>query len=63
MEDIRCDCGKLICQVEGDAVVIKCRHCKRLIRIHLDERGRAGPSLPAAEDRQLVVSGMRASRL
>lgn len=34
MQDIRCACKKIICQVEGDAVIIKCRHCKRYIYIY-----------------------------
>ena len=33
-DDLRCSCKKLLCQVEGDDVVIKCRHCKKVIYIH-----------------------------
>lgn len=33
MEDLRCKCGKIICQIEGSSIIIKCRHCKRLIII------------------------------
>lgn len=33
MQDIRCECGKIVCQTDQEYVVIKCRHCKRLILI------------------------------
>lgn|GEM_PF-1054894 len=33
MEDLRCQCGKIVCQIEGNDIIIKCRHCKRYIRI------------------------------
>lgn len=33
-KDLRCTCKKLVCQVEGDDLIIKCRHCKKLIYIH-----------------------------
>ncbi|WP_366921845.1 hypothetical protein MFMK1_002262 [Metallumcola ferriviriculae] len=38
MQDIRCVCNKIICQVDEGAIVIKCRHCKRfiIIRTHGD---------------------------
>ncbi len=45
MENVRCRCGKILCQAEGDfvpagdlpqdtVILIKCRHCKRFIAIH-----------------------------
>lgn len=34
MENFRCQCKKIVCQIEGDTVIIKCRHCKRYIHIH-----------------------------
>jgi len=34
MKDFRCTCKKLIFQIEGNTVIIKCRHCKRYIHIH-----------------------------
>lgn len=46
MEDIRCTCHKIICQVNDDEIIIKCRHCKRYIVIHT-----AGPPV-AMETRQ-----------
>ena len=33
MKDFRCTCKKIVCQIEGDMVIIKCRHCKRYIHI------------------------------
>jgi len=33
MEDLLCCCDKLICQIEGDDIIIKCRYCKRMILI------------------------------
>ncbi|GAW91445.1 hypothetical protein CHY_0353 [Calderihabitans maritimus] len=33
LENLRCKCGKIVCQFEGNTVVIKCRHCKRFIII------------------------------
>jgi phage FluMu protein Com len=47
MKDLRCRCGKILCQIEGEAVraeerseeanviFIKCRHCKRYMAIHI----------------------------
>lgn len=37
MENLKCQCGKIICQVEGDTLIIKCRHCKRYIKISTKE--------------------------
>lgn len=34
MESFRCQCRKIVCQIEGDSIIIKCRHCKRYIHIH-----------------------------
>lgn len=33
MENFRCQCKKIVCQIEGDTIIIKCRHCKRYIHI------------------------------
>lgn len=33
MEDLLCCCEKLICQIDGDNIIIKCRYCKRVILI------------------------------
>lgn len=34
MQDFRCGCKKIVFQVEGDSILIKCRHCKRYIQIN-----------------------------
>ncbi|HEX3033228.1 MAG TPA: hypothetical protein VHS59_13525 [Bacillota bacterium] len=34
MLDFRCECKKIVFQLEGDAIIVKCRHCKRFIRIN-----------------------------
>ena len=33
MDDLKCLCGKIVCQKEDNIIIIKCRHCKRLIII------------------------------
>ena len=33
MNDLRCQCGKIVCQSEENLVIIKCRHCKRYMLI------------------------------
>ncbi len=33
-QDLRCSCKKLVCQIEGEDIIIKCRHCKKMIYIH-----------------------------
>ncbi|MDA8442687.1 MAG: hypothetical protein M0Z55_09985 [Peptococcaceae bacterium] len=35
--DIKCLCGKIISQQKERYLVIKCRHCKRLVLIPLDD--------------------------
>lgn len=32
-KDLRCTCKKLLFQVDGDDIIIKCRHCKKIIII------------------------------
>lgn len=34
MDDFRCQCKKIVFQVDGDNIIIKCRHCKRYIHIY-----------------------------
>ncbi|MBO8167598.1 MAG: hypothetical protein H0Z35_00270 [Thermoanaerobacteraceae bacterium] len=34
LENLRCQCGKIVCQLDEKIVVIKCRHCKRFIVIN-----------------------------
>ena len=38
MENVRCRCDKIVAQLDGQKVVIKCRHCKRAVIISLDPR-------------------------
>ncbi len=33
MQNFRCQCKKITFQLEGDTIIIKCRHCKRYIYI------------------------------
>lgn len=37
MIDIRCECGKIVCQSDHEFIVVKCRHCKRFTFIKMDE--------------------------
>lgn len=38
MVDVRCECGKILCQHEAQVVIIKCRHCKRLLSLTVGEK-------------------------
>lgn len=38
--DIKCACGKIVSQQKEHVLVIKCRHCKRLVLIHLNDLGK-----------------------
>lgn len=33
MDGFLCDCDKLICQIKNNDIIIKCRHCKRVVLI------------------------------
>lgn len=33
MNKFRCQCHKVVCQIQKDTIIIKCRHCKRYIHI------------------------------
>lgn len=37
MKEVRCDCGKIVCQSDQKYIVIKCRHCKRFVFLSLEE--------------------------
>lgn len=37
MELLRCKCGKIVCELKANIIVIKCRHCKRYINIDTKE--------------------------
>lgn len=38
MHDLRCQCGKIVCQSNENMVIIKCRHCKRYMVIKMGPR-------------------------
>ncbi|TDA69805.1 MAG: hypothetical protein D9V47_04265 [Clostridia bacterium] len=63
MENFRCQCKKIVCQLEGDTVIIKCRHCKRYIYIHtkglVNIEYRLGPE---EEGERQVVADLRGQR-
>jgi len=37
MENVRCRCGKIVCQLKGKVVLIKCRHCKRFVILEFNQ--------------------------
>ena len=37
VEDLKCRCGKILSQRKGKILVIKCRHCKRMVLINLED--------------------------
>lgn len=49
MKDFRCQCKKIVFQIEGDTIIIKCRHCKRYIHIRtkglIDVQYRVDPEI------------------
>lgn len=43
MENVRCRCGKIVCQLKGNVVLVKCRHCKRFVILEFaDPEGQDG---------------------
>lgn len=36
MKDLKCECGKILCQITDKQIIIKCRHCKRYITIETE---------------------------
>lgn len=38
MENVRCRCGKIVCQLKGRVVLIKCRHCKRFVILEFSDQ-------------------------
>lgn len=38
MENVRCKCGKIVCQLKGKVVLIKCRHCKRFVILEFSDQ-------------------------
>ena len=46
MENVRCKCGKIVCQLKGSVVLIKCRHCKRFVILEFsDQEGQENEAL------------------
>ncbi|MFA5882147.1 MAG: hypothetical protein WC834_08105 [Eubacteriales bacterium] len=46
MENVRCKCGKIVCQLKGGVVLIKCRHCKRFVILEFsDQEGQENEAL------------------
>lgn len=41
--DVRCDCGQLVARWVGGDIQIKCKRCRRLVRIAVP-RSRSSPS-------------------
>ncbi|CAI4030890.1 hypothetical protein DNFV4_01322 [Nitrospira tepida] len=42
-EDIRCNCGQLVARWVNGSIEVKCKRCRRLVRIAVP-RGRASPA-------------------
>ncbi len=36
MNNVKCECGKIVCQINDNTILIKCRHCKRFIIIKIN---------------------------
>ena len=41
MENVRCRCGKIVCQLKGKTVLVKCRHCKRFVILEFNDQEEA----------------------
>ncbi|MDA8442689.1 MAG: hypothetical protein M0Z55_09995 [Peptococcaceae bacterium] len=37
LNDVRCQCGKLLGQHDAEVFIIKCRHCKRIVNITINK--------------------------
>lgn len=48
-DDVRCGCGSLLARVVDGAVELKCRRCKRVWRLALEDAGAAAPAWRLAE--------------
>ncbi|OGR83764.1 MAG: hypothetical protein A2902_02875 [Elusimicrobia bacterium RIFCSPLOWO2_01_FULL_64_13] len=55
----RCSCGHLLAILEKDGVEIKCRRCKRLMKIFLEDRGPSSPDPFRAERPDGCLCGKR----
>jgi hypothetical protein len=54
MENVRCRCGKIVCQLKGRVVLIKCRHCKRFVILEFSDQEGREAEVPAAEGRPKI---------
>ncbi|MDT3700197.1 MAG: hypothetical protein RO469_12330 [Thermincola sp.] len=54
MENIRCKCGKIVCQLQGKVVLIKCRHCKRFVILEFSDQEGAESGQPAKDGRPKI---------
>ncbi len=54
MENIRCRCGKIVCQLKGRVVLIKCRHCKRFVILEFSDREEQENAVMAGDGRPKI---------
>lgn len=54
MENVRCKCGKIVCQLKGRVVLIKCRHCKRFVILEFSDQEGEGNSPLEKEGRPKI---------
>lgn len=45
--DVRCGCGGLMARLVGGSAEIKCRHCRRIVRLPLEGSDTTGSEDPA----------------
>lgn len=53
-DDCRCLCGSLLARVIDGVVELKCRRCKRTLRVPLDAASQGPVGLEANSDRRAV---------
>jgi len=54
MENVRCKCGKIVCQLQGNVVLIKCRHCKRFVVLEFSDQESQGDAALGKENRPKI---------
>ncbi len=54
MDNVRCRCGKIVCQLKANVVLIKCRHCKRFVILEFSNPEGQEEELPAGEGRPKI---------
>jgi len=55
VQNFRCQCKKIVCQIDGDTIIIKCRHCKRYIHIRTKGIINIEYKLTANEDDSTII--------